>query len=74
MAEAVRSAAPGASAELLHLPDHDVRGNGHGLIYEKNSDAALVPVLAWIVRHTEHEAAMPTTSVERSSAGQAQAD
>ena len=29
------------SAELLHLPDHGVFGNGHGLIYEKNSDQAL---------------------------------
>ncbi len=37
--------AGGAAAELLHLPDHGVTGNGHGLIYEKNSDAALAPVL-----------------------------
>jgi pimeloyl-ACP methyl ester carboxylesterase len=40
----------GASAELLHLPDHGVFGNGHGLIYEKNSDAALAPILAWLDR------------------------
>lgn len=40
--------AAGASAEILHLPDHGVFGNGHGLIYEKNSDAALAPVLAWL--------------------------
>lgn len=40
--------AAGGSAELLHLPDHGVHGNGHGLIYEKNSDAALQPVLAWL--------------------------
>lgn len=44
--------AAGASAELLHLPDHGVHGNGHGLIYEKNSDAALAPVLDWIALHT----------------------
>ncbi|ALK30686.1 alpha/beta fold hydrolase [Burkholderia plantarii] len=43
----------GASTELLHLPDHGVRGNGHGLIYERNSDAALAVVLAWLVRRTE---------------------
>ena len=43
--------AAGAAAELLHLPDHGVTGNGHGLIYEKNSDAALQPVLAWLERH-----------------------
>ena len=42
--------AGGAAAELLHLPDHGVTGNGHGLIYEKNSDAALQPVLAWLER------------------------
>ena len=30
--------AAGASAEMLHLPDHRVHGNGHGLIYERNSD------------------------------------
>lgn len=40
--------AAGASATLLHLPDHGVYGNGHGLIYEKNSDEALVPVLQWL--------------------------
>lgn len=40
--------AAGASAELLHLPDHGVHGNGHGLIYEKNSDEALMPVLKWL--------------------------
>ncbi len=45
--------AAGASAELLHLPDRGVPGNGHGLIYEKNSDAALVPVLEWIIEQTE---------------------
>ena len=41
----------GAKAELLHLPDHGIYGNGHGLIYEKNSDAALQPVLHWLNQH-----------------------
>ncbi len=41
----------GAAAELLRLPDHGVHGNGHGLIYEKNSDAALAPVLRWLEQH-----------------------
>jgi pimeloyl-ACP methyl ester carboxylesterase len=45
----------GASVELLALADHGVRGNGHGLIYEKNSDAALAPVLDWVTRRTEVE-------------------
>ncbi len=46
--------AGGAAAELLHLPDHGVTGNGHGLIYERNSDAALRPVLAWLDRLADH--------------------
>lgn len=41
----------GAAADLLHLPDYGVHGNGHGLIYEKNSDAALKPVLRWLEEH-----------------------
>ena len=41
-------ATAGAGAEHLHLPDHGVLGNGHGLIYEKNSDEALDPVLRWL--------------------------
>ncbi|MBN3725572.1 lysophospholipase, partial [Burkholderia sp. Ac-20379] len=45
--------AAGSQAEVLHLPDHGVFGNGHGLIYEKNSDAALAPVLNWLAAHTE---------------------
>ena len=45
--------AAGASAELLHLPDRGVHGNGHGLIYEKNSDEALAPVLEWLTRHSQ---------------------
>ena len=48
-----RLKAGGAAATLLHLPDHGVTGNGHGLIYEKNSDEALQPVLAWLEAHVE---------------------
>lgn len=40
----------GAAAELIRLTDHGITGNGHGLIYEKNSDEALQPVLRWIAR------------------------
>ena len=42
----------GPAAEHLHLPDHGVLGNGHGLIYETNSDQALQPVLQWLTAHT----------------------
>ena len=38
----------GASAELLALSDYGIVGNGHGFIYEMNSDEAIVPVIAWI--------------------------
>ena len=46
-----RLRAGGAAAELLHLPDRGITGNGHGLIYELNSDAALQPVLRWLETH-----------------------
>ncbi len=42
----------GASAELLNLADVGVHGNGHGLIYEKNSDEALAPILRWMTERT----------------------
>ncbi len=41
----------GADAYLLHLPDYGIYGNGHGLIYERNSDEALQPVLRWLDEH-----------------------
>ncbi len=41
-------ATAGAAVERLHLPDLGIHGNGHGLIYERNSDQALQPVLRWI--------------------------
>ena len=43
--------AGGAAAEQIDLPALGIVGNGHGLIYEKNSDEALRPVLAWLKRH-----------------------
>lgn len=42
----------GAAVDRLHLPDHGIHGNGHGLIYELNSDEALKPVLRWLDAHT----------------------
>lgn len=45
--------AAGAAAELLHLPDVGIFGNGHGLIYEKNSDEILRPVIDWLTRRVE---------------------
>ena len=43
----------GAAVEQLHLPDYGVFGNGPGLIYEKNSDQALEPVLRWLAARTD---------------------
>lgn len=40
--------AGGATPELMALAEHGVHGNGHGLIYERNSDAALAPILRWL--------------------------
>ena len=42
--------AAGAAAELIRLTDFGIAGNGHGLIYEKNSDEALQPVLKWFAK------------------------
>ena len=41
----------GAAVKALHLPDLGIHGNGHGLIYEKNSDATIQPVLRWLEEH-----------------------
>lgn len=38
----------GARTEVVHLPDHDVEGNGHGLIFETNHDQVLNQVLRWV--------------------------
>ncbi len=40
--------ASGTDVEHLRLAEHGVAGNGHGLIYERNSDDALQPVLRWL--------------------------
>lgn len=45
----------GAAVEHLHLPDYGIFGNGHGLIYERNSDAALQPVLQWLASKVPNE-------------------
>ncbi|QJU54157.1 alpha/beta fold hydrolase [Herbiconiux sp. KACC 21604] len=42
--------AAGGSAEFLNLGDAGVHGNGHAMMLEKNSDAAVVPILDWIAR------------------------
>jgi pimeloyl-ACP methyl ester carboxylesterase len=56
--------AAGALAEQLHLPDHGVHGNGHGLIYEKNSDQALAVVLDWLEKHADRAQIGPSPTPE----------
>lgn len=40
----------GAAVDHLDLPTYGIRGNGHGMIYEKNSDDVLKVVLYWLAR------------------------
>ena len=40
----------GAAAELVHLPKHGISGNGHGLIFEANSDEVLQFVESELLR------------------------
>jgi pimeloyl-ACP methyl ester carboxylesterase len=42
-------ATAGADVRRLHLPDHGITGNGHGLIFEANSDETVKPVIDWIL-------------------------
>lgn len=42
--------AAGGNAEFMNLGDHGVRGNGHAMMLEKNSDDAIRPILDWIAR------------------------
>ena len=46
--------AAGAHVRQMRLPDHGITGNGHGLIFEANSDDTVQPVIDWI-RHTEKD-------------------
>jgi hypothetical protein len=32
----------------VRLEDHGIVGNGHGLMFEANSDETVVPVVEWI--------------------------
>ena len=41
----------GADAQWLHLKEFGIEGNGHGLIFESNSDDTIKPVIAWIEAH-----------------------
>lgn len=38
----------GAPTDVVHLPEHGVEGNGHGLIFETNSEQVLELVVGWL--------------------------
>lgn len=38
----------GLNPQWTHLPDLGIHGNGHGLLFEANSDKTITPVLDWI--------------------------
>lgn len=38
----------GAPTDVVHLPEHGVEGNGHGLIFEANSEQVLDRVVGWL--------------------------
>lgn len=38
----------GADVDHLHMPAYGIYGNGHGMVYEKNSDEVLGVVLEWL--------------------------
>lgn len=40
--------ARGGSAEFLNLGDQGVRGNGHAMMFERNSEEAVQPILNWL--------------------------
>ena len=44
----------GADATWLHLPDHGIDGNGHGLIFEANSDEILDVIKQELYQRVNH--------------------
>jgi pimeloyl-ACP methyl ester carboxylesterase len=40
----------GAAADLIRLADHGVRGNGHGMIFERNNRDVLGVILGWLAQ------------------------
>lgn len=47
----------GCTVEHVHLPDEGIHGNAHFMMMEKNNRAVLQPVLDWIPRVVEKQAA-----------------
>ena len=55
----------GAAVEAIHLPDRGIYGNGHGLIYERNSDETIKSVLEWLDREVNSIALPDATGADQ---------
>jgi pimeloyl-ACP methyl ester carboxylesterase len=49
----------GCKAEELRLVDHNIHGNGHMMMVEKNNREVLQPILAWISKNIDRDAPIP---------------
>jgi pimeloyl-ACP methyl ester carboxylesterase len=49
----------GCKAEELRLVDHNIHGNGHMMMVEKNNREVLEPILNWIAKTIEKDVAIP---------------
>jgi pimeloyl-ACP methyl ester carboxylesterase len=49
----------GCTAEELRLVDHNIHGNGHMMMVEKNNAAVLEPIVAWIEKNVSKTAHAP---------------
>jgi pimeloyl-ACP methyl ester carboxylesterase len=55
----------GCKAEELRLADHNIHGNGHMMMCEKNNREVLQPILDWIKKNVSTPAARVTQSARR---------
>jgi len=49
----------GCKAEELRLVDHNIHGNGHMMMVEKNNREVLQPILDWVSKNAEKDASIP---------------
>ena len=50
----------GCQAEELRLVDHNIHGNGHMMMVEKNNRQVLEPIVQWIAKNVEKGAPAPS--------------
>ena len=49
----------GCKAEELRLVDHNIHGNGHMMMVEKNNREVLQPILDWMLKNVEKDISIP---------------